>query len=215
MGCVPPAPGFLEALRDLTTRHGALLIFDEVMTGFRVALGGAQQRYGIRPDLTTLGKIIGGGLPIGSLRRPRRHHEQGRARSVRSIRRERCPAIRWRSRPAWRCCGIWPRIPKSTIMLEARAAQLTRMDSARSDHQSRRLHVHVLLHARSGHRLGFGQEVATPPASPSFFHFLLERGVYLAPSQFEAGFVSAAHTEDDIRVTAAAARDFFESGAGL
>src|SRR6202167_4030288 len=66
MGCVPPAPGFLEALRDITTRHGALLIFDEVMTGFRVALGGAQQRYGIRPDLTTLGKIIGGGLPIGA-----------------------------------------------------------------------------------------------------------------------------------------------------
>ena len=66
MGCVPPAPGFLEALRELTARHGALLIFDEVMTGFRVALGGAQQRFGIQPDLTTLGKIIGGGLPIGA-----------------------------------------------------------------------------------------------------------------------------------------------------
>src|SRR6202050_1927141 len=66
MGCVPPAPGFLEALRELTTRHGVLLIFDEVMTGFRVALGGAQQRFGIKPDLTTLGKIIGGGLPIGA-----------------------------------------------------------------------------------------------------------------------------------------------------
>ena len=66
MGCVPPAPGFLEALRELTTRHGALLIFDEVMTGFRVAFGGAQALYGIRPDLTTLGKVIGGGLPIGA-----------------------------------------------------------------------------------------------------------------------------------------------------
>src|SRR6185312_8147796 len=66
MGCVPPAPGFLEALRELTARHGALLIFDEVMTGFRVALGGAQQRFGIKPDLTTLGKIIGGGLPIAA-----------------------------------------------------------------------------------------------------------------------------------------------------
>src|SRR5580704_17573900 len=66
MGCVPPLPGFLEALRQLTERHGAVLIFDEVMTGFRVALGGAQQRYGIRPDLTTLGKIIGGGLPIAA-----------------------------------------------------------------------------------------------------------------------------------------------------
>ena len=66
MGCVPPVPGFLEALRELTARHGALLIFDEVMTGFRVALGGAQQRFGIQPDLTTLGKIIGGGLPMAA-----------------------------------------------------------------------------------------------------------------------------------------------------
>ena len=66
MGCVPPAPGFLEALRELTPRYGALLIFDEVMTGFRVALGGAQQSFGIKPDLTTLGKIIGGGLPMAA-----------------------------------------------------------------------------------------------------------------------------------------------------
>ena len=66
MGCVPPQPGFLEALREITARHGALLIFDEVMTGFRVAFGGAQERYGIKPDLTTLGKVIGGGLPIGA-----------------------------------------------------------------------------------------------------------------------------------------------------
>ena len=80
MGCVPPAPGFLEALRELTARHGALLIFDEVMTGFRVALGGAQKRFEILPDLTTLGKIIGGRLADGGLRRPRRHHEKGRAR---------------------------------------------------------------------------------------------------------------------------------------
>ena len=66
MGCVPPLPGYLEALRDITARFGALLVFDEVMTGFRVAFGGAQQRYGIRPDLTTLGKVIGGGLPVGA-----------------------------------------------------------------------------------------------------------------------------------------------------
>src|ERR1041385_622096 len=66
MGCVPPKPGFLEALRDITAKHGALLVFDEVMTGFRLALGGAQQRFGIKPDLTTLGKIVGGGLPIAA-----------------------------------------------------------------------------------------------------------------------------------------------------
>ena len=66
MGCVPPREGFLEALREITARHGALLIFDEVMTGFRLALGGAQQRFGIRPDLTTLGKIVGGGMPLAA-----------------------------------------------------------------------------------------------------------------------------------------------------
>src|SRR5207249_4239621 len=66
MGCVPPSPGYLEAMRQISARHGALLIFDEVMTGFRVAFGGAQQRFGIRPDLTTLGKVIGGGLPVGA-----------------------------------------------------------------------------------------------------------------------------------------------------
>ncbi len=66
MGCVPPAPGFSKRLRELTTRHGAVLIFDEVMTGFRLALGGAQQRFGIKPDMTTLGKIMGGGLPMAA-----------------------------------------------------------------------------------------------------------------------------------------------------
>src|SRR5207247_1345987 len=66
MGCVPPLPGYLAGLREITHRYGALLIFDEVMTGFRVAFGGAQQRFGIRPDLTTLGKVIGGGLPVGA-----------------------------------------------------------------------------------------------------------------------------------------------------
>ena len=69
MNCIPPVPGFLEALREECTRHGAVLIFDEVMTGFRVAKGGAQELYGIRPDLTTLGKIVGGGMPVGVVRR--------------------------------------------------------------------------------------------------------------------------------------------------
>ena len=79
MGCVPPQAGYLEAMREITARHGALLIFDEVMTGFRVAFGGAQQRFGIRPDLTTLGKVIGGGSAGGRLRRAQRHHEQSGA----------------------------------------------------------------------------------------------------------------------------------------
>ncbi len=102
MGCVPPRDGFLQALRDLTAKHGAVLIFDEVMTGFRVALGGAQQRYGVRPDLTTLGKIIGGGLPIAAY--GGRADIMGRLRRLgRSIRRERCRVIRWPSTPELRC----------------------------------------------------------------------------------------------------------------
>jgi glutamate-1-semialdehyde 2,1-aminomutase len=98
MNCVPPAPGFLETLRRECDRAGALLIFDEVMTGFRVALGGAQALYGVRPDLTTLGKIIGGGMPVGAFGGRRDIMERSR-RSAPSIKRAPCPAIRWR----------WPR----------------------------------------------------------------------------------------------------------
>ena len=94
MNCVPPAPGFLETLRRECDRSGALLIFDEVMTGFRVALGGAQALYGVRPDLTTLGKIIGGGMPVGAFGGRRDIMERSR-RSGPSIRPARCPAIRW------------------------------------------------------------------------------------------------------------------------
>ena len=105
MGCVPPRAGFLEALRRITEQHGALLIIDEVMTGFRLALGGAQELYKIKPDLTTLGKIIGGGSSDRGLRRARRCDEQSRAARARSIRLERCRATRWRSAPGSRCCG--------------------------------------------------------------------------------------------------------------
>ena len=105
MGCVPPAPGFLEGLARSRQRHGALLIFDEVMTGFRVAYGGAQARYGIRPDLTTLGKVIGGGLPMGAY--GGRADIMSRSRPLgRCIRQARCREIRWRWRRDWRCCGI-------------------------------------------------------------------------------------------------------------
>jgi len=99
MGCVPPAPGFLEALRAITERHGSLLIFDEVMTGFRVALGGAQQRFGIKPDLSTFGKIIGGGLPMAAYG-GRRDIMQKVAPVGPCIRPGLCPEIHSPSRPA-------------------------------------------------------------------------------------------------------------------
>jgi glutamate-1-semialdehyde 2,1-aminomutase len=209
MGCVPPAPGFLEALREITTRHGALLIFDEVMTGFRVALGGAQQRYGIRPDLTTLGKIIGGGLPIGAY--------GGRADIMRKI----APlgpvyqAGTLSGNPLAVAAGLAmlrhiAAHPEIYDQLEARAAQLT-------DYVPPGVTVNRV---GSMFTFFFTPDPVTDWESAKksdtarfgrFFHFLLDRGVYIAPSQFEAGFVSAAHSEEDIRSTTAAAREFFRT----
>jgi glutamate-1-semialdehyde 2,1-aminomutase len=207
MGCVPPAPGFLEALRDLTARHGALLIFDEVMTGFRAALGGAQARYGIRPDLTTLGKIIGGGLPMAAY--------GGRADVMKKV----APvgpvyqAGTLSGNPLAVAAGLAMlryllEHPEIYDLLEARAKQLTAWTPPGV----------TINRVGSMFTFFFTPDPVTDWDSAKkcdtarfgkFFHFLLERGVYIAPSQFEAGFVSAAHTEDDIRLTAEAAREFF------
>ena len=207
MGCVPPAPGFLEALRELTTRHGALLIFDEVMTGFRVALGGAQQRFGIKPDLTTLGKIIGGGLPIAAY--------GGRADIMRKV----APlgpvyqAGTLSGNPLSVAAGLamlryLVAHPELYEQLEARAAQLTAwVPPGATINRVGAMFTFFFSpdpvtdwdSAKKCDTARFGQ----------FFHFMLERGVYLAPSQFEAAFLSTAHSEEDIRYTVAAAREFF------
>ena len=122
MGVVPPAPGFLPGLRDLATQHGALLIFDEVITGFRVAWGGAQARYGVRPDLTCLGKIIGGGLPVGAYGGSPRAHGAGGAARAASTRRARSRATRSRSRPGSPRCARWSGpAPTSVSRRSARA----------------------------------------------------------------------------------------------
>jgi len=209
MGCVPPAPGFLEALRELTARHGSLLVFDEVMTGFRVALGGAQQRFGIQPDLTTLGKIIGGGLPMAAY--------GGRADIMRKI----APlgpvyqAGTLSGNPLAVAAGLAMlryliAHPEVYETLESRAAQLTAWTPPGI----------TVNRVGSMFTFFFSPTPVTDWESAKkcdtarfgkFFHFLLERGVYIAPSQFEAGFVSAAHTEEDIRSTVEAAREFFES----
>lgn len=207
MGCVPPAPGFLEALRDLTTRHGALLILDEVMTGFRVALGGAQQRFGIKPDLTTLGKIIGGGLPIAAY--------GGRRDIMQKI----APlgpvyqAGTLSGNPLSVAAGLamLRRLmahPELYDQLEQRSAELTawvppgvtiNRVGAMFTYFFSPAPVTDWESAKKCDMARFGQ----------FFHFMLERGIYLAPSQFEAAFLSTAHSEEDIRYTAAAAREFF------
>ncbi|MBI4877744.1 MAG: glutamate-1-semialdehyde 2,1-aminomutase [Acidobacteria bacterium] len=207
MGCVPPAPGFLESLRDLTARHGALLIFDEVMTGFRVAYGGAQQLYGIVPDLTTLGKVIGGGLPVGAY--------GGRAEIMRQV----APlgpvyqAGTLSGNPLAVGAGLamlrhLKAHPETYAQLEARTAELCAAVPAGL----------TVNRVGSMFTLFFTPAPVTDYESAKksdvvrfreYFHWMLEHGIYLAPSQFEAAFVSAAHIEDDIRRTVEAAQAFF------
>jgi glutamate-1-semialdehyde 2,1-aminomutase len=210
MGCVPPLPGYLEALRDITARFGALLVFDEVMTGFRVAFGGAQQRYGIRPDLTTLGKVIGGGLPVGAY--GGRKDVMSKVAPVGPV----YQAGTLSGNPLAVAAGLamlryLKRHPEVYGQLEARTAELCAAapagvtvnrvgsmftwfftDQPVTDYES----------AKRSDTARFGR----------FFRGMLERGIYLAPSQFEAAFVSAAHTEEDIRETIAAAGEACSAG---
>ena len=207
MGCVPPLPGFLENLRDITKRHGALLIFDEVMTGFRVAFGGAQQRYRIRPDLTTLGKVIGGGLPVGAY---------GGRKDIMSMVAPAGPVYQagtLSGNPLAVAAGLamlrhLKAHPEVYDQLEARAAGLCAAAPAGV----------TVNRVGSMFTFFFTEQPVTDYESAKssdterfgcFFRAMLERGIYLAPSQFEAAFVSAAHTEEDVRRTAAAARQAF------
>jgi glutamate-1-semialdehyde 2,1-aminomutase len=206
MGCVPPAPGFLEAMRSITERHGALLIFDEVMTGFRVAFGGAQQLYGVRPDLTTLGKVIGGGLPIGAY--------GGRADIMAKV----AP-----SGPIYQA-GTLSGNPLAVAAGLAMLRHLAAHPEVYAQLEERTARLAEAPPGCAANRVGsmftlfFTEDKVTDYASAKrsdtarfarYFHWMLERGIYLAPSQFEAAFVSAAHTDEDITRTAEAAREFF------
>ncbi len=214
MNCVPPVPGFLETLRALCDRHGALLIFDEVMTGFRVALGGAQARYGVRPDLTTLGKVVGGGMPVGAF--------GGRADVMAHVAPEGpvYQAGTLSGNPVAMAAGLATlrrvRAEGFFERLEALARRLTEGLRARA----RAAGVPLSTHCVGGM---FGifftdvdpvtryEEVTACDVGRfrRFFHAMLEEGVYLAPSAFEAGFVSAAHEEAHIDTTLAAAERAF------
>ena len=218
MGCVPPQAGFLNALRDLTRRHGALLIFDEVMTGFRVARGGAQELYVVTPDITCLGKIIGGGLPVGAY--------GGSRELMRNI----APtgpiyqAGTLSGNPLAMTAGLLTlrRLKDKTIYerLEQRSARLCEgLSKAAADAGIETITNRV----GSMWTSFFTDEPVTNWATANksnrelygkFFHAMLNEGVYLAPSQFEAGFVSVAHTDEIIDQTIAAARRAFEIGAG-
>ena len=207
MGCVGPAPGFLEALREITTRYGALLILDEVMTGFRVSFGGAQQLYGIRPDLTTLGKVIGGGLPIGAY--------GGRADVMAKI----APlgpvyqAGTLSGNPLAVSAGLamlryLSGHPEVYAQLERRTARLV-ADVPRGLTVNRVGSMFTLFFNQGPVTDFESSKRSDTKQFAEYYHFMLERGVYLAPSQFEAAFVSTAHTDEDVAHTAEAAREFF------
>jgi len=215
MGVVPPQPGFLEGLREITRADGALLLFDEVITGFRVAMGGAQQRYGITPDMTCLGKIVGGGLPVGVY--------GGRAEIMEQV----APlggiyqagtlsgnpvamAAGIATLEALRAPGIYQtletmgaRLADGLIAAAAAAglaAQLNRVGSMLTAFFTA-TPVTDYATAKTADAARYG----------TFFRAMLERGVSLAPSQFEAAFLSLAHTTDDVDVTVAAAREALAS----
>ncbi|MCC2669279.1 MAG: glutamate-semialdehyde--aminomutase [Armatimonadetes bacterium] len=211
MGCVPPEPRFLEGLRAITERHGALLIFDEVMTGFRLAYGGAQERFGITPDLTTLGKVVGGGFPLAAY--------GGR----REIMQRMAPAG-----PVYQAGTL----SGNPIAVSAGLAQLELLEdrSAYDILEARGAQLEAGLNAaardagipctvnRVGSMItGFftdqpvrnyeDAKTSDTARFGRFFREMLDRGVYLAPSQFEAAFISTAHSEEDIERTVAAARE--------
>ena len=212
MGCIPPLPGFLESLRELTAAHGSVLIFDEVMTGFRVARGGAQERYGITPDLTTLGKIIGGGLPVGAF--------GGRAEIMDHV----APVGDVYQ------AGTLSGNPLATVagltMLRALNRKTYEDLAAGTDYLARGLveraaaaGIPVVVNQVCGMfglfftagQVSEFDHVANADVDRfnHFFHAMLERGVYLAPSAFEAGFLSLAHTRDVLDATLDAAEAAF------
>ncbi len=209
VGVIPPAPGFLEALREQTTANGALLIFDEVITGFRVARGGAQERFGIAPDLTTLGKIIGGGMPIGAY--------GGRADLMGRIAPEGgvYQAGTLSGHPLAMAAGVATLdllTPDTYDGLERTASGLEtglRAAAAEAGRKVAITRVGSLLTAffRSGEPRDAAQALtADREAYARFFGAMLDAGVLLAPSQFEAWFISAAHGETEVEDTLAAVR---------
>jgi glutamate-1-semialdehyde 2,1-aminomutase len=219
MGCVPPVDGFLQGLRSLCTREGIVLIFDEVMTGFRLARGGAQELYGIAPDLTTMGKIIGGGLPVGAY---------GGKREIMEMVAPSGPMYQ---------AGTLSGNPLAMAAGFATLSLLTEDQTfySRLERQSRLLAdgltdiIRTLQLPVTQNRVGsmstlFFTEsevrdyetalTADTKRFATYFREMLEEGIYIAPSQFEAGFVSIAHSDEDIEKTLKAARKALAAAFG-
>jgi glutamate-1-semialdehyde 2,1-aminomutase len=211
MGVVPPAPGFLAGLRDLTARNGSLLIFDEVITGFRVAWGGAQARYGVWPDLTCLGKIIGGGLPVGAYGGSRRIME--RVSPLGGV----YQAGTLSGNPLAVAAGLATlralQTPGTYERLEALGARVERdvVEAARAAGVPvtvNRVGSMLTVFFTDGPVTDYSSAKRADTARYArYFHAMREGGVFLAPSQFEAAFVSLAHRDEDLAVAARAGRE--------
>lgn len=219
MNCVPPVPGFLETLREVCDESGALLIFDEVMTGFRVALGGAQEVYNVKPDLTTLGKIIGGGMPVGAFggRRDIMEHlsplgpvyQAGTLSGNPLAMSAGLKMMEIISRD-----GFYAELTDKTTRLVKGIREAAK--EAGIPMSSNQVGSMFGLFFSEEETVTNYQQVTACNIERfnQFFHGMLDRGVYMAPSAFEAGFVSTAHTDEDLAATLKAAREVFAELAG-
>ena len=218
MGCVPPAEGYLQGLREITAEYGTVLIFDEVMTGFRLARGGAQEHFGVTPDLTCLGKIIGGGLPVGAyggegeimeLISPSGPVYQAgtlsgnplaMAAGLATLRRSGEPGFYERLEELG---GRWERGMREAASAGGIPSTINRVGSM------------VSVFFAGGPVTDFASAAGSnTEAFRDFFWHMISRGVYLAPSQYEAGFISAAHSEEDLEKTFEAAGEWFAKTGG-
>ncbi len=214
MNCIPPVPGFLETLREVCDQHGSVLIFDEVMTGFRVAQGGAQQLFDVKPDLTTLGKVIGGGMPVGAF---------GGRRDIMQAIAPTGPVYQagtLSGNPVAMAAGLTTlkllSEPGFYNQLSDRTLQLTQGLKAAADKANIPLTTNTvggmfgLFFSEEEKMTNFAQVCAcNVDRFKHFYHGMLDNGIYLAPSAFEAGFVSSMHTDDDINNTIAEASKVF------
>ena len=216
MGCVPPAEGYLEGLREITSEYGTLLIFDEVMTGFRLARGGAQERFGVTPDLTTLGKIIGGGLPVGAY---------GGRREIMELVAPTGPVYQagtLSGNPLAMAAGLATLRATGEPGFYERLEELGRrwrqgMNEAASaggvPFAINQVGSMASIFFTGGPVTDFATAAASDTeAFKDFFWHMISRGVYLAPSQYEAGFISTAHSERDLEMTCEAAGEWFARG---
>lgn len=216
MNCIPPEPGFLEGLRKICDQYGTVLIFDEVMTGFRVALGGAQAHYGVTPDLTTFGKVIGGGLPVGAFGGKRKVMEHiaplGPVYQAGTL----------SGNPIAMAAGLATLTQLQEPDFHSKLTQATEAlvkglqqaaDDAGIAMTTNQVGGMFGLFFTEDKKVSFYEQVVASNQErfKQFFHAMLDRGVYLAPSAFEAGFVSAAHGDAEIEFTLSAAREAFQT----